>query len=121
MVLPIPFFLKFRTHFLSHSNFLNCLKAFFLQFHVISTKVKWMKPGKAKSFTFYYATKAKMWNPNIFFDGKGSQDNIKISTIFTRRRLCLPNLGFPLKEHLAEKKVKKALEAYLVLLCWQIN
>lgn len=34
--------------------------------------------------------------------------------MFTKPRVSL-------KEHLAEKKVKKALEAYLVLLCWQIN
>lgn len=62
-----------------------------------------------------------MWNPNILFDGKESLDRIKISIIFTRKRLRLANLGFLSRNTWQRRRSKKALEAYSVLLCRQIN
>lgn len=91
LVLSSPFHLKFRNGFLSHSNFLNCFCGFI-----------WFLPrlvrgesnlGKLKPLPFH-ATKAKSCNPYNFSDGKESLENIKLSIIFTRRRLCLATLRF---------------------------
>lgn len=50
--------------------------------------------GKAKTFTIFYATKAKSCNPNNFSDGKESLENIKLSVVFTRRSIYLATLRF---------------------------